>query len=169
MPEIVLRHEIATDEDTYFDKCLFDPEYARTLYVDELKFAGFEHLETKDEGGKLTRKVRSTPPSEALPGPVKKLVGDKLAYVEEGVYDRASKRYTFKITPSAMADKTKIDGEIWCEKAGDKKIVRCARIKVEVKVFGIGGMVENKMLGDIKTSYERAATFTNDWVREKGL
>ena len=43
-------------------------------------------------------------------------LGDRLAYTEEGSFDKKAKRYSFKVTPSTMADKTKISGELWCEK-----------------------------------------------------
>jgi len=40
---------------------------------------------------------------------------------------------------------------------------------VTAKMFGIGGMIEGRILADIKQSYDKAAEFTNRWIREKGL
>ena len=68
-----------------------------------------------------------------------------------------------------MGDKAKTFGELHCEVLGEKKIVRVAKITVEVKVFLVGGMVEDKILGDLRHSYDAAAKFTREYLREKGL
>jgi hypothetical protein len=169
MAEITLRHEMNCDEDTYFERCMFDEEYNRRLYIETLKFPGYELLEQSDGPDKRTRKVHIDPPLAGIPGPVKKVIGDKFSYVEEGTFDKKTKRYTFKVVPSTMSEKTKTQGELWCEKIGDKRIARVAKISVEVKVFMVGGMVEEKILGDLKASYDAAAKFTNDFLKEKGL
>ena len=104
-----------------------------------------------------------------LPGPVKKVIGDRLAYTEEGTFDKKSKRYTFKVTPSTMADKTKVSGELWVEKIGDKKIRRMCRISVEVKVFMVGGMVEDRIMQDLRSSYDNSTAYTNQYIKENGL
>ncbi len=164
MPEITVRHELDCDEDTYWHGCVFNEEFNRKLYLETLAFPGYAG-ENVDGATTVTRKVRIDPPLTGLPGPVKKVLGDRFAYVEEGTFDKATKRYTFKVTPTTMPEKTKTTGELWCEKLGEKKIARFAKIKVEVKVFAIGGMIEDKILHDLKTSYDAAAKFTNEWVR----
>jgi hypothetical protein len=169
MPEITLRHEFDCDEETYWEKITFDPEFNRRLYLEVLRFPGYDLLEQKDDDDKRTRRVRIDPPLGNLPGPVKKAIGDKFSYVEEGTFDKTTRRYRFKITPSTMADKTKNFGELWVEKMGDKKIARVARVTVEVKVFMVGGMVEEKISHDLKHSYEEAAKFTREFLKEKGL
>ena len=168
MPEITIRHDLACDTDTYFLKCLFDAEYNQRLFIDQLKFPGYKVLEQKDEGDTISRRIHISPPLEGFPAPVKKAVGDSFSYVEEGTYNKKTKRYAFKVVPSAMADKSKTVGELWCEPLGDKKIARIAKILVEVKVFMIGGMVEEKIIADLKSSYNAAATFTDAFVKEKG-
>jgi hypothetical protein len=68
-----------------------------------------------------------------------------------------------------MAEKTKVSGEMWVEKLGDKKIVRLTRMSVEVKVFMVGGLVEDRILGDLRSSYDKGTTFTNEFIKENGL
>jgi len=51
---------------------------------------------------------------------------------------------------------------------GPKRIARVAKVSVDVKVFMVGGLVEDQILNNLKQSYDRAASFTNEWVREKG-
>jgi hypothetical protein len=168
MPDVNLKHEIECDEDTFWDKCFFNEEYLTRLFMDELKMKDFKVLEQHDDGKVLTRKVRVDPPVVGVPAPVKKAIGDTFTYVEDGTFDRAAKRFTFKVLPSAFGDKAKISGEVWCEKLGDKKIARHARMSVSVKVFMVGSFVEDKIVTDLKQSYAQAAAFTTKYVKEKG-
>lgn len=168
MPDVTLRHEIDCDEDTFWSKCFLNEEFTTKLYLEELKFPAFKLAEQKDDAGAITRKAIVDPPLVGLPGPMKKALGDSFSYTESGRFDKGTKRYTFTIVPSALGDKAKTTGEIYCEKLGDKKIARIAKMHVEVKVFMIGSMIEEKIVADMKSSYEKAAAFTNRWVREKG-
>ena len=44
------------------------------------------------------------------------------------------------------------------------------KIAVEVKVFVIGGMIEDRILKDLKpSSYEDSTTATNDYIKKNGL
>ena len=169
MPEITLRHEIETDEDTYWARCVFDADFNKKLYIDALKFPEWKLVDSKDDDAKIWRKVQVDPPTGNMPAAVKKVLGDRLSYVEEGTFDKKTKRYTFKVTPSTMADKTKVAGEMWVEKLGDKKIARVTKISVEVKVFMVGGMVEDRILSDLRSSYDKGTSFTNQYIKENSL
>jgi Protein of unknown function (DUF2505) len=169
MPEVTLRHEFDCDEQTYWDRTTFDPVFNERLYRDVLKFPGYELLSLVDDENAKTRRVRIDPPLGNLPAAVKKAVGDRFSYVEEGRFDKKTGRYEFKIAPSAMRDKAKTFGELWCEKLGDKRVARIAHVTVEVKVFMVGGLVEEKILGDVRHSYEAAARFTREYLKELGL
>lgn len=168
MPDVTLRHEIDTDEDTYWAKIVLDEGFNKTMYEGELGIK-WSLLEQKEDDAKTTRRVQVEPPVGNLPGPLKKVIGDKLAYVEEGTFDKKTKRYAFKVTPSTMAEKTKIGGELWVETLGEKKIARVVKMHVEVKVMLIGGLVEERILTDLRASYDKGTTFTNDYIKKHGL
>jgi hypothetical protein len=167
MPEVTLRHEIDCDEDTFWEKCFLNEDYMKVLFLDELKLLSFKVLEQKDDGKVLTRKVRIESAVVGVPGPVKKVIGEKLAYVEDGRFDRATKRFTFKILTDSMGDKSRVGGELWVEKLGEKKIARIAKISVEVKIFMVGSFIEDRIVSDLKTSYAQAAQFTSKYVKDK--
>jgi len=169
MPEVTLRHEIDTDEDTYWAKCVFDAAFNEKLYIDALKFPQWKLLDSKEDDAKIWRKVQVDPPTGDMPGAVKKVIGDRLSYVEEGTWDRKTKRYSFKVTPSTMAEKTKVAGEMWTEKLGEKKVVRITKISVEVKVFMVGGLVEERIISDLRSSYDKGTVFTNQYIAKNGL
>ena len=169
MPEVTLRHEIDTDEDTFWSKIVFDESFNKKLYEGALKFPGWKLLDSKEDDATIVRRVQVDPPVGDLPGAVKKVIGDKLGYVEDGTFDKKTRHYSLKVTPSAMAEKTKVTGELWVEKIGEKKIRRMCKINVEVKVFIIGGMIEDRILSDLKNSYDNSTTFTNQYIKENGL
>lgn len=169
MASVTLKHELACSADTYVEKCVFSEEFNRRLHVDVLKFPGFKLLEQSMEGTVWKRRAQIDPPTTGVPGPLKKIIGDKLSYVEEGEYDTKTKVYKFKVISSTMPDKTKISGELRCEDAGDHKCTRHAKLDVEVKVFMVGSLAEDKILGDIKQSYDASAKFIAEYVKEKGL
>jgi hypothetical protein len=165
-----LRHTIHCDEDTYWWKIVFDEAFNKAMYVDHMKFLDWSVLDSRQDDDKLVRRVRVEPKVGDLPGPVKKVLGDRLSYVEEGTLDKKSRRYRIHVVPSALPDKTKIDGEMWCEKgASDKEVVRHARFTVEVKVLMVGKLVEDRILGDLRKSYEDGTVFTNDYIKKNSL
>lgn len=168
MGNVFIRHEMNVDEDTYWEKCVLAPEYNRRLFLEELKFQKWELVEQKDNGDTVTRRVKAEPEPKNLPGPVKKVVGDSLGYTEDGTFDRKRKVYSFKTIPAALSDKLKIEGTMRAERLGDKKIARIVEVRVEVKIMLIGGMIEDRIVSDLKASYAKAAEFTNKWVAEKG-
>jgi hypothetical protein len=166
--DFTLRHELNCDAETYWEKCVFDAEYNRRLFLEELKFRSYELIEQRDTGDTIVRKAKGEPQVGHLPGPVKKVLGDSFGYVEEGTFDRKAKRYSFRTIPAVLPDKIKIQGSMVCEPLGDKKVTRVTSIHVDVKVFMVGGMIEDRIVADIKHSYDKAAELTNAWVKEKG-
>lgn len=166
--KLTIAHEFHTDVDTFWSKLFFDPVYNRALYIDALKFPEYNLLEEKDQGSTVLRRVRVTPKNEA-PAVVQKVVGGNFSYVEEGTFDKATKRYRFKAIPDKMADKFVSSGELRAEPLGDKRCRRVAEMNIEVKIFGVGGMVESFIAKSMNESYEQVAAFSNRWITEKGL
>jgi len=168
MQNITIRHEMACDEDTYWYKCVFDAEYNEELYLKELRFPQYELAKYEETPDTIRRVVKVSPKIPPLPGPVKKVIGEGLAYTETGTFDRKKKRYVFTATPNALGEKATTEGEMWVETLGEKRIARVANIRVEVRVFMVGGLIEDQILNSLRASYDHAATFTNGWVKSKG-
>jgi len=164
-----IRHTFDTDLDTYWSKVFFDDEYNRRLYLEGLKFHSFEVIEKTGEPGKdFTRKIRTEPNADA-PAVVRKLIGDSLAYVESGRFDPKARRWSYTVTTSKLAEKIKINGDFWAEARGDKKVERFCTVNVDVSIFGVGRVVEGFIEKTTRESYDRAAVFTNTFIREKKL
>ncbi len=165
--KFTLRNTFETDADTYWTKIFFDPEYNRRLY-EALEFQKYEVLEETGGVGQVrTRKLYTEPKNEA-PAVVSKLIGGSLGYTEAGRFDPQTKVWTYTITTTKLSDKVKIGGKLWVEPKGDKRIERVCDCEVEVKIFGVGGTVESFIEKSTRDSYDRAAKFTNEFIREKG-
>jgi len=164
---VTISNDVNTDAETFWSRIFFDPEYNQALYK-SLGFPEAEVLEQRDDGGAIIRRVRVVPKNDA-PAPIRKLVGDRFSYVEEGRFDKATKRFQFRVVTSAMADKIKTEGEMRAEVVGPKLMKRVTEMTIDVKIFGIGGMVEGFVSKSTQDSYAQAAAFTNRWIAEKGL
>lgn len=168
MADTRIEHVISCSEDNFW-KVFFDPEFNKKLFLDVLGFDAWKLVRLDEHEDRIERVVEAVPKIQDLPGPLKKLVENGAGYRETGVFSRAKKQMTVSITPSALADKLTITGLMHTEPAGNGQCRRIYDQSVTAKVFGIGGLIENRIIGDVKTSYDKAAAFTNEWVKEKGL
>ena len=68
-----------------------------------------------------------------------------------------------------MVDKISVTVEMWTEPLAGAQCKRYARASATAKIFGVGGILEKKLLSDLERSYEKSAGFTNTFIAEKGL
>ncbi|MCY1061694.1 DUF2505 domain-containing protein [Nannocystis sp. SCPEA4] len=166
MAKFTLTHEINCDADTFW-RIFLDQEYNKKLYLEGLGFAGYDILEQRETDTTVTRKVKGTPKMN-LPGPIAKLVGANFSYVEDGKMERANKIWTWKVTPSSMADKVRNEGSLRIEPIGDNKVRRIADIVIEAKVFGVGGMIESTLEKQLREGWEASVPFMHKWLATHG-
>lgn len=164
MGKFTMTHEIECDPDTFW-KLFFDKEFNEALFRQALKFPEFTVVEQRDGDKELFRKVRATPKVD-LPGPVAKLLGSNFSYVEDGTFEKGTKTWRWKMTPSSLADKMRNEGVMRVEAAGAGKCRRVAEITNEVKIFGIGGMVEGAAEKSLREGWDASARFMNQWIRD---
>jgi Protein of unknown function (DUF2505) len=169
MAEISVEHVFKCSADTFWTKVFFDDEYNRRLFQDILKFPVWRVITTEERGDEVLRTIQASPPVGDLPGPVKAVVGDNAGYEERGVFNKKTQRYKVQVVPNRMSDKISVVVEMWTEPLGDAQCKRYARASATAKIFGVGGLLEKKLLGDLERSYEKSAAFTNTFVSEKGL
>jgi hypothetical protein len=169
MRDINFEHVFECDEDTFWDKVFFDDEYNRGLFLESLKFLQWKQAFEEKSDAVIRRTVDVQPPLGDVPGPIKKVLGDRFGYREHGTFDKKARRYRFEVTPTTGAEKSTIRGELWVEKAGDKKVRRHAKISVEVRIMMIGKLIEDRVVADMTLSYSKAADYTNAWVKKKGF
>jgi hypothetical protein len=164
-----IKHTFNIAAEDFWKKLHFEPEYNRALFEKHLGFTVYKVLSSEEKpDGTILRKTECAPKIE-LPGPAKKIFGDNTSYVEDGTFDPKTQRFTVNVIPKVGADKIKTRVVMWVEKKGDKQCERVVEVDNEVKVFGLGGMLESFIEKQTRANYDAAATFTNRWIQEKGL
>ncbi len=115
-------------------------------------------------GTRIVRHVRCTPRRDAG-SEAAQVLDDKAAFVEELDYDLAAGRGTWRTIPSVFADRVVNRGtlELAAAPGGTRRIVRG---EVTVRLFGLGGLVERKIVAEIEKSYAGAAAFTAAWLAQ---
>ena len=168
MPSFRVENVFECSELTFWEKVFFDAEYNRRLFYDELHFSEWRELERKDEGERVRRWVKASPPMGDLPGPLKAAIGDGAGYEERGVFERANRRYDANVQPNRLGDKVTVTLVFRTEPLNEKRCRRIVDGTVVARVFLIGGMLETRMVDDLRRSYEKSAAFTNRFLAEKG-
>jgi hypothetical protein len=164
-----ITHLFNTDEATFWGKIFFDPEYNEALFAKHLKFDPYRVLELQNNpDGSIHRRVECAPPVE-IPAVAKKVIGDSASYVEDGRFDPTTRRFTVEVIPKMGADKIKSHATMWVEPRGDKKIERFVEVDSEVKVFGVGKILEAFIEKQTRGIYDAASDFTNLWIAQKGF
>jgi hypothetical protein len=169
MKERRIEHTYSCSSDVFWSKIFLDEEYNRRLFLDELHFESWRVLRSETRGNEVHRAIEAVPSVGDLPAPLKKLLSAGAGYEERGVVDLKGHRYRLEVTPRSLASKLTIQGELFTTPAGERSCLRTYVAKVEARVFGVGGMIEERLLSDMERSYAKAAVFTNRWIAERGL
>jgi hypothetical protein len=150
------------------------PEYEAIHFDEDFNAA----LSASVKLGRTVLKLERTPerivrhvriePTRDIPGPVAKILGGKkFSYVEELEYEIGKGRGHWRTIPNILPDKLDSQGtlELVAAPGGVKRIVAG---EIKVSVFGIGGIIEKFVVGDVEKSYDAAATFTREWLKKRG-
>jgi len=169
MKERRIEHTYDCSQEVFWGQIFLDETYNRTLFLDELHFESWRVVSSEERGGELHRVVEGVPSLGDLPGTIKRLLSDGAGFSERGVFDRAQQRYRLEVTPRSLTSKLSISGELFTSPLGERSCRRTYIARVEARVFGVGGLIEQRLLDDIERSYAKAATFTNRWISSHGL
>jgi hypothetical protein len=169
MPDFRVEHRFNCSEESFWSQVFFDQEYNRRLFLERLKFTGWREIKSEERDDQIHRVVEAVPQIGDLPGPLKAIVGEGVGYEERGVFDRKTHRYTATVVPNRMADKINVRIELSTVADGPDHCKRIAQGSVSAKIFGVGGLLEKKMIGDLEKSYAKSAEFTNAFVAEKNI
>ncbi len=164
MGKFTVTNEINCNADTFW-KLFLDKTFNEKLYKEVLGFPEYAITEQFETENEVVRRSAGQPKME-LPGPVAKLLGSGFRYTEEGKLNKATKVWTFKLTPSTLADKIRNEGVVRLDAIGDSKVRRIAEITIEAKIFGVGGLLESTAEKQLRDGWEQSAVYMNKWIAE---
>jgi hypothetical protein len=118
-----------------------DSDFAVRAFM-AIGFTRYDLLEIRDEPASLLRKVDARPMVDA-PVVVQKVIGPSFGYVELGRFDRATKLWTWAVTPSVLAERSRIQGTIRAEPLGADRCRVVFQATIEIKLLGLGGVMES--------------------------
>lgn len=161
--KFTLTHSLLCSVDRYW-RLFLDPGFTQTLLVDGLGFGRVEVGPLQPHGSDEQSRTMKVTPKLDLPGPVARVLGDALSYLEEGTYHAATQRWTYELRFNAVADRIQTGGVIYVEPDGDG----CRRISelwFNAKVFGVGGLIERSARSNMETGFNKSAAWFDTWVK----
>ncbi len=166
MASIHVEHVFECTPEVFWDRIFFDAEFNRAMYLNRLGYQAWRQLEIQEDEASIRRVIELVPPLGELPGAIKKLIGEGFGYREEGRFDKKTKRYEVRAIPNRLADKLSVNGELWCEPVGATSVRRIFDGTVTANVFGVGGLIENRIVADMRRGYDDAARCSQEHLAE---
>lgn len=160
------RHVFECPAEVFLSEALyFHPDYHPGLYR-ELDFASYELLEHHRSGERIHER-RLKRPRRELPAVARKALGlQGIEFHEEADYDLRARSYHVRVIPNVLPDKIRIEGDFRIEAVDAQRCARTVEMIVEVRLLGIGRVVERGILDDLQRSYDRAAAYTRRFWSE---
>lgn len=146
----------------HFWKNLYDPAYDAHVEKD-LEFRERKVLELEEDDKQISRRIY-TLPKRTWPAIIEKVFGDGFGFYEESTWVKGTNNMTWKTIPNRMADRVKAEGNLHVTEIGANRIRRVVEGVVEVRLFGVGGVVESIVLKSIEETYVRAAASLTRWL-----
>lgn len=164
MGKFTVTHEIHCNVEKFW-KLFLDKDFNVALFKSHLGFPEFSIIEQTESDSEIVRRISGQPKMD-MPGPIAKLLGSNFGYKEDGKLNKKTGLWTWKMTPSALADKLRNEGTMRVEAIGDAKVRRIADIVIEAKIFGVGGLLESTSEKQLREGWDRSAQFMNDWIKK---
>lgn len=162
-----IHHVYNCDEDTFWSDILFDDAFNRRLFLEHLAFEQWEIARFEENDDEIRREIVIRPVTGELPKALVTLVGDNLGFREEGVFDKKRRRYRFSVIPNRLREKLHIQGELYVEPRDGKRCERFVRLEVEAKIFGLGSVIEKRIIADTRESYDKGYAFAKKMLAER--
>lgn len=163
-----IEHEFHCSEEVFLGLFLKET-YNKALFEGHLKFPMWRVSAEQETPERLSRTIEVEPFVADLPVAIQKVVGNNLRYREEAYYDKLERKYHVKVVPNRMADKILVSGVQLTESLGPDRCKRIFLADVEVKIFGVGGLIERRIVQDLIKSYDVGKHFTDGYLTEQGL
>jgi hypothetical protein len=145
-------------------RIFFDDAFERALYDEKLRFPKYELVENRDQGETVRRKVRVTPRLDA-PAPVLKVLGSSFGYVEDGTFEKKARVWRSRIITNVIADRLGTSFVVRADAAGEGRCRRTIDLDIDVKIFGIGGLVEAAFEKNLRDGWRDSLAFMIEWAR----
>ncbi|MCS6912606.1 MAG: DUF2505 domain-containing protein [Myxococcales bacterium] len=156
-------HRIECTPQRFFE-LMFDPEVERRMSIEGMGNQDLQLLERSVDRSPWRMRCRITP-RDNLPGFVRKLVGAVFTLEEERTYQPGTDQAQGTMTPSALRDKVRMVYTLRLVPEGHGACRRIMDWEVEVRLFGVGGSIEQFAAAEIERGLDASARFLNQLLR----
>ena len=144
--------ELGCSVSEFWSRFFDDEAFATRLYTEGLGFVSAEVVrKTADE------RVMRLVPNVKLPDALASLLKGTLGYEDRATLDRETSALSFR--SAALAEKLVTTGVIRVEPAGEGRCRRRDEVRIEGKVFGLGGLLEQTAEKELLQSWAREERF----------
>ena len=157
---LTIEHVLQTTEERFWSDVFGSEDFNRALYIDHLGF-GYE-LESWDPSDG-SRRARIWPVTN-VPKTLSNLIGGEISFVEDGVYDEAAGHYDFHIIPSRLSERIDVRGRVETAPLADRTCQRTVTLDIEVRMFGVGSVMEAFLAKSTREQYGKNAAFINEYL-----
>ena len=151
-------HEIPLPADAFWE-VLHAPRY-EALVAEAAGLGEYTELERRDDPDAIYRRLHSRPElPDALRGLLRRIAPgtETASYIEEQWRSKSQREVRFRMEPSVLADRVRIEGVVRIEARGRTRCVRILDGVVEVSLFGLGTLVERAIVSATIDAYAKGA------------
>jgi hypothetical protein len=155
--KLYCEHRIAREAEDLWT-ILHTPAFEARL-ASAIGLSEYTELERDETGEAVYRRIQVVP---NIPGAFLSLVrrfgaGEKISYIEEQWRSKEERVVRWEMTPSLLADRTRIEGQIRIEPQDAKGCLRILDGVVEVKLPALGQAVEQAIVRSTLEAYAKSA------------
>jgi hypothetical protein len=155
-----MEHVLEASDEQFWAEIFRSEEFNRALYIGHLGF-GYE-LESWDPTT-YYRRARIWPLTN-VPKALTDLLGGEISFVEDGSCDEAAGPYDFRIIPSRLRERIGVKGRVETTPLTDRTCRRIVTLEIDVRMFGIGGVIESLLEATTREQYDKNAAFINEYL-----
>lgn len=158
---VSIRQLLDCSEAEFWERIFRGEEFNQYLY----EGLGFEYelQEWNPETGYRRAKVW---PTHHMPKAIKKVLGERFSYVEEGTFNPAERRYEFQVIPSSLPERIRVEGTLMVEPVSPNQCERHVDIEIGADLLGLGRLIESYFAATTREQYAKNAALVNEYMAE---
>jgi hypothetical protein len=162
-------HVIPLGADAFWS-VIHAPEY-EALVAEALGLREYRELERRDEKAEIYRRIQVVPElPEALRTLLRRAAGlESASYVEEQWRSRERREVRFRLTPSFLPARSRIEGRVRVEPRDDASCTRILEGVVEIGVPLVGRLFERAVVANAVEGYGKSAAVVDRLPAASGL
>lgn len=150
-------HEIALPADSFWE-LIHAPRYEAAV-AEAVGLRAYRELERREEPEAIYRRLQvEADLPESLRGVLRRLgLQGPVGYVEEQWRSRSRREVRWRMTPGVLAERARIEGLVRVVPRGRGRCVRELEGVVELRVLGVGGVLERAAVSLVTDAYAKGA------------